>query len=90
MEKKDNSLLPPFNIAFFIGFCVVFSLYLLSHTLLYKKFNNAAEDFRWRYCANKELADKNTVVVAIDDGSISEIKSKFNYRWPWPDRKSVV
>ncbi|MDA8404835.1 MAG: CHASE2 domain-containing protein [Desulfobacteraceae bacterium] len=81
MEKEKTS---PLVIAFFIGFCVVFTLYLFSHTMLYKRFVYDADDFRWKYCVRKDLADKNTVIVAIDDNSIAELSSKFNYRWPWP------
>ncbi len=80
--EKDKT--PPLLIAFVIGFCVVFGLYLFSGTALYKRFGYAADDFRWKHCVRKDLADKNTVIVAIDDLSISEISAKFNYHWPWP------
>ncbi|MBU1167938.1 MAG: CHASE2 domain-containing protein [Proteobacteria bacterium] len=81
MAKEKIS---PFIVALIIGITVVLALSLFSHSTLYKRFTYSAEDFRWNYCVQKDLADKNMVIVAIDDYAIKEFSEKFNYPWPWP------
>lgn len=81
MTKEKTS---PFIVALTIGIAVVLSLFLFSHSALYKRFTYSAEDFRWNYCAKKDYADPNTVIVAIDDYAIKNFSEKFNYPWPWP------
>lgn len=79
LEKKS-----PFFVALIIGMVVVLFLALFSRSPLYKRFKYSAEDVRWKYGAHKELADKDIVIVAIDDYAITNFSEKFNYSWPWP------
>ena len=75
---------PPISVALTIAVAVVLALYLFSHTTLYKRFVLASDDFRWSYCTRSDLADRDTVIVSIDDYSVKNLSEKFNYNWPWP------
>ena len=79
---KDKA--PPFTVALTLAVTVVLALYLFSHSALYKRFVYASDDFKQTHCARNDLADKSTVIVAIDDYSIKNFSDKFNYNWPWP------
>ncbi len=75
---------PPITVALTLAVTVVLALFIFSHTTLYKRFDHASDDFRWNYCARPDLADKDTVIISIDDYSIKNFSEKFNFNWPWP------
>ena len=75
---------PPISVALTLAVSVVLALYLFSHSRLYKRVELASDDFRWSYCARPDLADRDTVIVAIDDYSITNLAEQFNFSWPWP------
>jgi len=75
---------PPFTVALTLAASVVLVLYFFSFSTLYKRFVHSSDDFRWTYCARGDLADKDTVIVSIDDYSIKNFSEKFNFNWPWP------
>ncbi len=81
---KKKKVKSPFIVAAAISISVTVILYMFSLTPLYEKIKYASSDFKIKQCAKKELADKNIVLVAIDEYSIKKISKTHNYHWPWP------
>ena len=81
---KKNKVKSPFLVAAVISMAVTVTLYMFSFTPLYKNIKYTANDFKVKQCAKKELADKDIVLVAIDEHSIKKISKTLNYHWPWP------
>lgn len=79
-ERKKKSWLA----AVVIGGMATLLLYLFSLTGLYRMFAYAALDFKYHLCHRPGLADKNIVIVAIDEVSIKTFSEQYNISWPWP------
>ena len=50
----------------------------------YDGMSNSYTDFRWTQMYELNEADKDIVVIAMDQNSIKKISEKLNFNWPWP------